>query len=248
MKKNDKSLLIDKFVTGKLEDTELWEFKANMDKDPDLAEEVKLRKEIFDAIKDDEKVAFVKTLQNINRERQTAHKKISLTRWQLQSIAAAIIVLVVLGTGIFTGFFSSDKNMNLYSEYFIEEGNLLATRTISGITKDEVKSGIHYYEDQKYDKALSVFNEMPNNLIARLYSGFTYMKTEEFAKAEQQFNYIIDHGDNIFIDQAEWNIGLAYLAQDKIDKAKMMFTNISKRNSTYRDDATNILKEINDIY
>eukprot|EP01155_Anaeramoeba_flamelloides_P043643 Anaeramoba_flamelloidesc37405_g1_i1.p1 GENE.c37405_g1_i1~~c37405_g1_i1.p1 ORF type:complete len:249 (-),score=27.86 c37405_g1_i1:600-1346(-) len=248
MKKNDKSLLIDKFVTGKLEDTELWEFKADIDKDPDLAKEVKLRKEIFDAIKDDEKVAFVKTLQNINRESQSTPKKRSITRWQLQSIAAAIIVLALIGTGIFTGFFSSDKNMNLYSAYFVDEGNLLATRTISGFTKDEVKSGIQFYEDQKYDEALSVFNEMPNNLIARLYSGFTYMKTEEFAKAEQQFNYIIDHGDNIFIDQAEWNIGLSYLAQDEIDKAKMMFTNISKRNSAYRDNATNILKEINDTY
>ena len=244
MKQSDKSLLIDKFVTGKLEDTELWEFKADIEKDQDLAKEVELRKEVYNAIKNEDKISFYSNLKNLKENNTTRKFKLSIHSRQLQAIAAGVIMMLMVGTGIFTGTFNGNQNMNLYSEYFIEEGNLLSTRSISDATKDEVKSGIQYYEDNEYQKALSVFETMPQNLIARLYSGFTYMKTENFVQSENQFKYILDHGDNIFIDQAEWNLGLVYLAQNKTDNAIEMFTKISTSDSAYKESADKLLKEL----
>ena len=56
MKEESKANLIERYIQGKLEDTELWEFKADMEKDADLAKEVKMRQEIYSVIKDKNKM------------------------------------------------------------------------------------------------------------------------------------------------------------------------------------------------
>ncbi len=245
MKQNEKSLLIDKYVTGKLEDTELWEFKTELERDEDLAKEVKLRQDLYNTLRNEKKIAFFKNINNLRDKNTTRRVKLNVFSRQLQAIAAAAIVLIVIGAGLFTGLLNNNNtNMKLYSEYFIEEGNLLATRTVTDITRSEVKLGIEYYDNNEYEKALNIFRQMPDNFIARLYSGFSYMKTNEYSKAEDQFSYILDHGDNIFVDQAEWNLGLVCLAQNKTDEAVDIFKKISGSNSAYHDEAENLLNEL----
>ncbi len=60
MKLDDKAKLIDKYITGKLEDTELWEFRVKLEQDAELAQEVALRKDIYNAISNKEKWNFCK--------------------------------------------------------------------------------------------------------------------------------------------------------------------------------------------
>lgn len=241
MKIDDKTILIDRYISGKLEDTELWEFKANMDVDAKLAKEVKLRKEIYDTISDDKKIELLKTLRNINNRK---NRKINIYSRQIQAIAASIIVLFAIGAGILSNQLGSDLNSSIYSEYFIDEGSLLTTRSDEQKDNSAVLDGIKYYDNHEYEKAITLLEANPDNVTARLYSGLSYMKLEMYNEAEDQFNYIIQHSDNIFIDQAEWNLGLSYLANHKTDQATVVLAKIAKENSAYSKKASEIIKKL----
>jgi len=129
MEKKDRTILIDKFVTGKLEDTELWEFKADMENDAELAKEVKLRKEIFETISNTKKIELLQTLNNINTKKKNKTFKINIYSRQIQAIAASIIVLMAIGAGLLSNQIGNDLNSNIYNEYFVDEGSLITTRS-----------------------------------------------------------------------------------------------------------------------
>jgi len=246
MKQDDKTLLIDRYITGKLEDTELWEFKTNLEKDATLAREVKLRKEIYNTIRNDKKMELLKTLSKVRTNKQTRHFKINLHSLQIQAFAASVIVLMIIGAGLLSNYVANSNvsNFDVYSEYFIDEGSILSTRSDAASNNSLVESGVLLYSEDKYAEAISLFDSNPENVVARLYSGFSYMKLEQFDMAEKQFEYIINHNDNIFIDQAEWNLGLSYLANNKTEQADNIFNRIASGNGAYSTQATNIANEL----
>lgn len=246
MKQNDKTMLIDKYITGKLEDTELWEFKTRIEKDANLAREIKLRKEIYDAINNEKKMELMKTLSNIKVRKEKRVLSINIYSRQVQAFAASIIVLFVVGAGLLSNFAGNgiESNYDIYNSYFIDEGSLILNRSDANTSNSLVDSGIKLYDNEKYAEAVSMFDSSPENVLARLYSGLSYMKLEQFNMAEKQFKYIINHHDNIFIDQAEWNLGLSYLANDKTEQASAIFVKIASENGAYNTQANNIIKKL----
>ncbi len=244
MEKKDRTILIDKFVTGKLEDTELWEFKADMENDAELAKEVKLRKEIFETISNTKKIELLQTLNNINTKKKNKTFKINIYSRQIQAIAASIIVLMAIGAGLLSNQIGNDLNSNIYNEYFVDEGSLITTRSDHQSDNSIVLEGIRLYDNHEYQMALELLESNPENITARLYTGLTYMKLEMYNNAEEQFNYIINHKDNIFIDQAEWNLGLSYLANEKTEKATEIFAKVSSEDGAYSKRAGDIIKKL----
>ncbi len=244
MKEYNKTILIDKYITGKLEDTELWEFKADLEKDPELAREVKMRQEIYHTISNRDKMEFMNALTDLSVSNKGTTRRFSIYSSQVQAIAAAVVILLTIGAAVLTNHLN-EPNLNslIYNEYFIDEGSLLTTR--SGVeTTDAVEQGIRYYENNEFDKALSLLKEDPENVTARLYTGLSYMKLNNYDKAEQQFKYILDHNDNIFIDQAEWNLGLSYLANNKTNEANKIFSRIASEDGAYSKKADEIIKQL----
>ncbi len=246
MNKNDKTILIDRYISGKLEDTELWEFKTNIENDASLAHEVKLRREIYGTIGNDKKMELLETLNSIKTRTHTRRFKINIHSRQIQAFAASVIVLMIIGAGLISNYTGNNGNVNynVYTEYFIDEGSLLTTRSDANSSNSVVESGVLLYDKNEFSEAISLFKSTPENVIARLYCGFSYMKLEEFDMAEKQFEYIINHNDNIFIDQAEWNLGLSYLANNKTEQADVIFTKIASENGAYGKQAANIRKEL----
>lgn len=244
MKEYNKTILIDKYITGKLEDTELWEFKADLENDAELAKEVKMRQEIYNTISNTKKFELLNTLSNLDTKKQRKTRKINLYSRQVQAIAASLVILISLGVGILTGQLGNDLNTQIYNEYSIDEGSLIATRSDGQTDNSTVVDGIKLYDNHEYAKALELLEANPENITARLYSGLAYMKLEMFNDAADQFNYIINHNDNIFIDQAEWNLGLSYLANDKTNKASEIFAKIANEDGAYSQRASEIIKKL----
>lgn len=244
MKEYDKTILIDKYITGKLEDTELWEFKTEIENNAELAREVKIRQEIYNTITNSKKIELLNTLNNLKTEKEKRPLKINLYSRQIQAIAASIIILISVGIGILTSEIGNDLNSNIYNEYSVDEGSLIATRTDNKSDNSAVLNGIKLYDNHEYEKALELLEANPDNITARLYSGLSYMKLEMYNKAADQFKYIIRHNDNIFTDQAEWNLGLSYLANDETNKAIDIFAKIASEDGAYSKRASEINKKL----
>ena len=253
MKKNVNISRIDDYLQGVLTGVELIEFENRIKQSEGLAENVRFQEEIFEAIKDERKREIRKTLEHIQRKdtnkSRVIHRKdanifrINFHSWRLQVAAAAVTILIVSGGLI--GHFLTNKPVNqaLYTEYFSPENSLLSVRSIETIDS-KIKEGMYYYEQGQFTEAISIFQTDPDNLIGKLYTGFSFMKLEKYKQAEIQFIDIINDKDNLLIDQAEWNLGLCYLKTGETPKAEKVFSNISVGNTIYREDAIKILREM----
>ncbi|RLD43937.1 MAG: hypothetical protein DRI89_03850 [Bacteroidetes bacterium] len=208
----------------------------------DLTNDARFQQEMFEAIKDERKREIRKTLDQIHRK-NSGNTRINIYSWKLQAVAAAVVILLISGGLIGDSLTNTPTNQALYTEYFSPENSLLSVRSQEFIDT-KLKEGMRFYEQGKYSEAIISFQADPNNLAAKLYTGFSLMKLEKFEQAELPFMEIIENKDNLFIDQAEWNLGLCYLSGDKVSKAEQLFAKISTGNTVYNKDARNILQEM----
>ena len=81
-------------------------------------------------------------------------------------------------------------------------------------------------------------------MAANLYAGLSYMQLSDYDNAEYKFEQVIENNDNLFIDQAEFNLALCYLASNKIDKALMALNKVIESNSVYTNKAEDLKNEI----
>ena len=81
-------------------------------------------------------------------------------------------------------------------------------------------------------------------IASYLYSGISYFEIEKYKEAGQSFQKVIEHDDNLYIEQAEWYIGFVYLMRDEKDKARKQFQKIADSQGYYQDEAEKILKRI----
>jgi tetratricopeptide (TPR) repeat protein len=242
MKELNKDNQIDRYVTGKLEDAELWEFQHEMENDPKLAEEVKLRAEIYRALTDTQKIKLRENLKALRKENKSGLR--FLQSWKVRAIAASIAVLLLVGAGFTTSIFRTTDNQDLYAAYFNPESSLLSVRSGSASDNTSLNLGMLSYDQGQYDESIEIFKSIPDNIVARLYCGLAYMNVKNYKAAIDEFNHVLSHGDNLFTDQAEWNIGLSYLADNKIDEAKKTFASIAGEKGAYQQRASDLLKEL----
>ncbi len=244
MKELNKDIKIDRYVANKLEDAELWEFQHEIETDADLAREVALRKEVYQALSDKKKIGLRENLKAIRVEKQA--KRGFIYSWKLQAVAASIVVFLLVGAGILTSVFNTSSNHELFNQYYQPESSLLSVRSGSYSDNTSLNLGMLSYDQGQYDESIEIFKSIPDNMVARLYCGFAYMNVKNYKAAIVEFNHVMAHGDNLFTDQAEWNIGLSYLADNKVSKALAIFERISNQNSAYSEKATELLNELKD--
>ncbi|MCF6170555.1 MAG: hypothetical protein L3J31_01135 [Bacteroidales bacterium] len=253
MKKNAPISRIDDYLQGMLTGVELTEFENRIEQSEELAEDVRFQKEVFEAIKDERKREISKTLNRIHLQETTKLRKtqrkdtrvlrINFHSWRLQAAAAAIAILLVSG-GLISNFLSNKPvKQSLYTEYFSPENSLLSVRSAESVDS-HIKEGMHYYEQGKFTEAISIFEVEPDNLLGKLYAGFSFMKLEKYEQAEARFLDIINDNDNLLVDQAEWNLGLCYLANGKTREAGKVFAKIADGNTIYNKDANTILQKM----
>jgi predicted Zn-dependent protease len=104
------------------------------------------------------------------------------------------------------------------------------------------------YENQDYSAALELFQEVlkkrPEDNATNLYAGVAQIETEQYNAANHKFKTIMNHGANLFYEQAEWYSGFCYLKMDSTQKAIMVYRTIASGNSSYKNQASKILDKL----
>jgi TolA-binding protein len=77
------------------------------------------------------------------------------------------------------------------------------------------------------------------------YCGISNIEIKNFPKAAQMFESIIQDNENLYVENAEWYLGLTYLAEGQVEKAQGIFNNIAASpDHYYSKDAKSILEKI----
>ena len=104
------------------------------------------------------------------------------------------------------------------------------------------------FNNKEYESALNLLQEVisidKNNTVGHFYSGASLQELGKFTNAIKEYQVVVNEKDNLFIEQAQWYIGLCYLQTKEDKKAIKQFKKIAESQGFYQQKAEAILRKI----
>jgi tetratricopeptide (TPR) repeat protein len=240
---------IQPFLDGELSREELDWFSKELESNAVLAEDIKLYREVDSAIREQDVMDLRDQLDVIHNsigdptKEPGQHSRIR----KVLSYGAIASLAILISFGIMLKVQHKKlTNEQIYQRHYEPYEVTMLYR--SGETQSLINLAQTKYDAQDYYGAIQIYeqilNEEPGNMVSNLYSGISYLETEQYTKAENRFGTIIDHNDNLFIEQAEWYLGFCYLQTGRNDLARAQFKEISKGDGSYNKKARKIMRSI----
>lgn len=212
--------------------------------DPKIALEIRFQNELNEALRDKNFFEFRRLLKDKlkhqSSEIQFKNQRNIIKTWHLA--AASFTLLLVIG-GLW--YILSNKTYSterLLSKYYKPAHPILQVRSVEMNSDDALKEAFNFYQQNDYTNALKYFSTIDNQITAKFYSGVCYIELEQYDKAITSFEYVVNDKDNLFIEQAEWYMGLIFLMNNQKNRAIDQFKRISGSKSYYSNQAEEILK------
>lgn len=167
-------------------------------------------------------------------------RKDLLKTWHL--VVVSFILLFIAGGYLW--YILSDNPYStekLVAKYYKRAHPILQVRSVEINANDVLNNAFRHYKQNDFNNALRYFNTLDNQITARFYSGICYIELEKFDIAMESFNYVIENKDNLFIEQAEWYLGLIYMMNNQKKNAIEQFEIIAGSDSYYAKQSGDIL-------
>lgn len=241
--------LISRYLEGEMDPIEATGFEESLENDPELKEEVDLYREVEEAISDTEALDLRSQLDEIHEEltpQLEKMKKRSSKQVLRYAVAASIAVIISLGT--YSLFFKKVDNNKIVTEFYKPYDVTLVNRSANTSITPLMREALYKYETKDYEEAIVLFKEIleinPQMTASHLYSGISYLEIEQYKNAEKSLTAVLEHNDNLYMEQADWYLGMVYLLNEEKDKARMQFRKISNSDGYYEDEARKILRKL----
>lgn len=241
---------IEDFIDGVLDDSLLEDFNLELSENTDLMAEVSLRGEVNEAIGEKDVQNLRAQLSDVKKSVETKEvKSIIMPQFNLKSTrfwrnSVAMIVIVVGLSGVLNNSFTPlDKT---YSKYF--DSPMWASERSATEVVDNINIARTYYQAENYNKVVEVLNEAtltPDKaFVAHFYKGLSYQNLDVMQKAIEEYTKVIDEGNNLFIEEAEWYRSLCYLKLNKKEEARQQLLAVIDRKGHYENDAKAIIRRL----
>jgi len=242
--------IIQKYLDNELSKRDMKRFEAELDVSPEMQADLNLYREVDEALADTEVLSFRDQLKDLRREAHDSSGKqksgIRFTRpWHYAATAAIALMLAI---GLATILDRPFSNKDLLKRYYKPYEVALINRSNDAGIDLALRQAEKLYQEGDFEQAVVYFEvvleEQPEQIGAHLYSGISYFELERFSEADNSLSKVIDHQDNLYVEQAEWYLGLCFLATNETDRARRQFAKIASSNSFYRRDAEKILRKV----
>lgn len=241
------SASIEQFLANEMAPSERTAFKNELRSNPDLARELKLAQAIDSAILSDDVIDLrQKLIAAINAgkgsEKEVPVVRINTRKWWYA--AASLLALVAVSA---TLYLQTNRNLStdsLFSQYYNSENIVDITRGDENIVDAVIK-----FQQKDYSTASMMFKKIldkdESNIAVWFYYGISNIETQNYQNSIKAFNTIINQNDNLYIEHAEWYLGLCYLKNNQKDKAMDQFVAIaSNPENFHQQEAKNILEKL----
>lgn len=248
MKNNFKhSASIEQFLANEMAPSERIAFKKELNSNPDLAEELKLSQNIDSALMRDDiidlrqkLIAAINASKVVKAEVPVVH--MYTRKWWYA--AASLVALVAVAATLYLQVPRSISNDSLFSQYYNSENIIDQTRGDQNIVEAVIK-----FQQKDFATASQLFKSIldkdNSNIAVWFYYGISNIETKNYDNSIKAFNTIIKQNDNLYIEHAEWYLGLCYLKNNQKDKAIDQFVVVaSNPDNFHRQEAKNILEKL----
>ena len=242
---------IEDFIDGMLEEDLLAEFNAELEENTDLMAEVSLRQQINHAIAETDIQNLRSMLGKARKESEKKEvKSIVMPQFDLKSTrfwrnSVAMIILLV---GLFGALqMNLNSAQRTYNKYF-ETPAWAAERSINETSNlDYLQEARLMFAQSDYENTIQILNKVPETkdaFVKHFYTALSYQNLGEFDQAIKEFTKVINHGNNLFIEEAEWYKSLCYLRLDQKQEAKNELMAVIDRKGYYEKDARAIIRKM----
>ena len=239
---------IDAFLEGELSAEDYAEFVQEMFENKGLSDEVKLNREVNAALSESEIMELRNELQQISHDiyRQESKSVLPVApgmRGLAKIGTVAAVMVLVFGFSILFRT-SEPSTLEIYDRFYDSPRALSAFRSASN-ADDLLNEGIQFYNKGDYASALycfgSIGQEREINPAALFFSGASYQNLQQFGNAVTEYDKVILHKQNLFVEQAEWYRALSLVGSGEFDKAGSQLNLIMVRKGYYYQNAGELL-------
>ena len=241
---------IDGYIYNELNETELALFEAELAHNKDLYTEIDLMKSIDNALQEKDIMQLRNNLKNIandNINEKQTERSIGFrfrTRKLAISIAAACLILMM---GI-TGLLRYTTEDDIYQKFYTKYETAGITRSSNSNSDETFALALQKYNKQDYHSALNLLQEVisrdQNNMASHFYSAVSLQELGNYKNAIEEYEVVVVNKDNLFIEQAQWYIGLCFIQTKEEKKAIKQFKKIVNGKGFYEDKAQAILRKM----
>ena len=181
---------------------------------------------------------------NVNfKQDEIVHSLESKHNWRKWILSLASIFIILLTTSVIY-FYNFNGPKTIFEKYYTSKNIIDVTRG-----GDETIGAVEEFQEKDFKSASFMFNEIlqkdSNNISVRFYYGISCIETGNYDESVKSFQYIIDNNDNLYIEHAQWYLGLCYLKNEQKNKAIEKFKSISlDPDNCHQKEAENILKDL----
>ena len=245
------SEFIDRYLDKNLSGPELNWFEKELDSNPELLAELNLQKNLNKALSQGDILDLREKLNVIHEmvDPELKRKKIKITflnNW-VGIVAACAVIMIAIGfllTNSINPVQTAEVLFDQYYEPYVIPTNYRSVTDINNI----FHKALVEYKKQDYQKALQLFEIVlikdEFRMDVTLLTGISNLEIENYNKANNSFQKVINHNDNLFIEQAEWYLALCFLKTGEQEKAHLQFEKIIDDNSLYKEEAEDVLKKL----
>ena len=242
---------IEGYLYNELSDDQFASFEAELANNQELSDEISLMRNIDLALKENDVMNLRNKIQNIAgeiaAEKQTEQSfvgQFKARKFVFASVAASLILLLGIA-----GLLSRQSSQGeLYQKFYTTYQTTGINRSASSTTDQKLTAALQKFDNQDYNNALNLFQEVvsrdQNNMVGHFYSGVALQETGKYQNAIKEYNTVKINKDNLFVEQADWYIGLCYLQTNEDKKAFNQFSEIAKNSGFYQQKAQAILRKM----
>lgn len=243
--------LIEGYIHQELSEEQNTAFEAKLAENSSLKLDIELIKEIDLAISEDELIKLRNNLQKISHKaknqkniEQSFFSKFKKNKIIISAVAASLLILLAITTLIPGKSSHNDLYLKFYSTYQTSGIN----RSGEFNTDKMLNIALQNFDKKQYETSIDflkkVIEKNPNNIVGHFYFGMALQETKNYHEAIDQYQTVINNNNNLFIEQANWYIGLCYLKTNENKKAFDTFKYLANKNGFYRSNALSILQKI----
>jgi tetratricopeptide (TPR) repeat protein len=248
MKTIDFSYFIERYNTGEMDTMEKKWFMKELEGNTALQQEVLLRKRVDDCLVKHDLIDLrnkLATLEKTRKEKVTASdgKKTVIVRF-----AAAIAVLMILGTLYYLISAGAGNPDKLYQANFAPYEFSGIPRAAAPNVDISFQSAKDYYNNGDYRAASSALHDYlkhnPDEIEAAFILGVSEMEINNFDSAITIFNSLCKNSSNIYLDHSQWYLALCYVKTEKYSMATEKLQAIINSENLYKSKARKIVRKI----
>jgi len=243
---------IEAYIQGDLTEQQTREFEHILDHNQELADEYQLRKDIEDALMDDDLMELKSQVQDMmNEKEKDPHPLVWFKRKAVKGALVGALVLSLSSLGYYAAQVSSIPTTDeIFHKYYQPYSVTITDRSGSDEINTLLTSAMERYKEREYDQALQLFQKVltkREDVAASLYSGISYMEIQKYKQASESFEDVVEDKDNLYLDQARWYMSMCYIRLGNIEDARQMLLTLAEESEYYKDKAHKVERKLRRI-